>query len=145
MRPRCIFTNFTSIDVAETFDETCNDREKRWLGNNKENAANLSMITIAYCSVTHLFYRCGIGRYFPMSGIGGSDGTPRQGNILSYSRPPLPWLAPEYVSGKKGKPPFFIPDPALPGRTYLPRASPVRVLLQTGQRSVCAAPACQLW
>ncbi len=29
---------------------------------------------------------------------------PLKGNILSYSRPPLPWLAPEYVSGKKGKP-----------------------------------------
>jgi hypothetical protein len=83
---RCILTNFTSIDVAETFD----DREKLWFGKMKEKAANLSMITIAYYSISFLFSGSGIGRYFPMSGFGGSDGTPRLGfchsSAISHSR-----------------------------------------------------------
>ncbi len=55
LRPRCIFTNFNSIDVAETFAETLNDGGNLWFGKMKENAANLRMITIAYCSVSYLF------------------------------------------------------------------------------------------
>ncbi len=43
--------------------------------------------------------------------------------------PPFPGSHLNMFLVKKENPPFFIPDPALPGRTYRPRASPVRVLL----------------
>jgi hypothetical protein len=44
--------------------------------------------------------------------------------------PPFPGSHLNMFLVKKENPPFFIPDPALPGRTYRPRASPVRVLLR---------------
>jgi hypothetical protein len=64
------------------------------------------------------------------SGANSGD-CPCFGNILSYSRPPpFPGSHLNMFLVKKENPPFFIPDPALPGRTYRPRASPVRVLLR---------------